>query len=446
MKNFEEFKDLWLNETNKIKIKKGFEHLVFIVVQPENLGWNFGIEKQLQTTLLQTSGGFTGAGTGHNQKLCHLTELNDVLDTCDEYTYAMIVSTGMVFDMISYPTSIESFCKWTEGDEFCRAHIIVHPDKPAFLHHQHMELNLDIWRRKEKPNLHNKWEKYIRSSDNFHDDYTPSTLKVSGFPTITNFSIVDRKHKAWSYGHLEDRKKLHDLNWNIIVDRTFGWRDQLDMTDNYFKILMTRMYETFYVENTENLGKLPDDEFNLIITPTAGYSGEVFADRLNFNGDIVFYDYCSENVDIKQNIVEMNMTMDDIKLYSKNETQMFIFNDYGGDIPHTDELKKRGMTFGTHEELRKLQLNMYEECDIEYKVFDVIDSCLAGNKWFVEKIKDKRVFMDISNIYGYHVSHVCYTFPELLKSFDKLIELLDTHTEHYYLRGTRPTKDKYAKR
>jgi len=116
MKNFEEFKDLWLNETNKIKIKKGFEHLVFIVVQPENLGWNFGIEKQLQTTLLQTSGGFTGAGTGHNQKLCHLTELNDVLDTCDEYTYAMIVSTGMVFDMISYPTSIESFCKWTEGD------------------------------------------------------------------------------------------------------------------------------------------------------------------------------------------------------------------------------------------------------------------------------------------------------------------------------------------
>ena len=444
MKSFDEFKTLWLEETSKIKTKKGFEYLIFIIVHPEKLGWNFGIEKQLQTTLLQTSGGITGAGTGHNQKLCYLTELNDILDTCDEYTHAMIVSTGMVFDMVNHPTSIQSFYNWTRTDEFCRAHIIAHPNKPAFLHYQHIELNLDIWRRKGKPNLQNKWEKYTRSSDNFHDDYTPSTLKVSGFPTITNFSVGERKHKAWSYGHLEDHKKFHDLNWNIIMNRKFGWRDQLDMTDNYFKILMTRMYETFYVENTENLGKLPDDEFNLIITPTAGYSGEVFVDRLNFDGDIVFYDYCSENIDIKQNIVEMNMTMDDIKLYSKNETQMFIFNDCGGNIPHTDELKKRGMTFGTHEELRTLQEKMYRKYNIEYKVWDIICGINMEPEWFIDKIKNKKVFMDISNIYGYHTSHMCYDFPYLLKSFDKLVDTLEKYSEYYYLRGTRPTKDKYV--
>ncbi len=54
--------------------------------------------------------------------------------------------------------------------------------------------------------------------------------------------------------------------------------------------------------------------------------------------------------------------------------------------------------------------------------------------------------MDVSNIYGYHTSHMCYDFPYLLKSFDKLIDTLEKHTEQQDLRGTRPTKDKYVKR
>ena len=59
--------------------------------------------------MLQTSGGVTGAGTGHDQKVCYLTELNDVLDTCDNYTHAMIVSVGMVFDMVCGTTAIQRF-------------------------------------------------------------------------------------------------------------------------------------------------------------------------------------------------------------------------------------------------------------------------------------------------------------------------------------------------
>ena len=83
MKSFDDFKNLWLKHTDKIKSKKGFEHLVFIIVYPNKkappyvtLQWDFASEKQLQTTLLQTSGGVTGAGTGHDQKICYLTECN----------------------------------------------------------------------------------------------------------------------------------------------------------------------------------------------------------------------------------------------------------------------------------------------------------------------------------------------------------------------------------
>ena len=60
----------------------------------------------------------------------------------------------------------------------------------------------------------------------------------------------------------------------------------------------------FYAENTEGLGKIPQGKFDVIFTPTAGYSGEVFAEKLDFDGDVIFYDVCSENIEVKQNVVE----------------------------------------------------------------------------------------------------------------------------------------------
>ena len=106
-------------------------------------------------------------------------------------------------------------------------------------------------------------------------------------------------------------------------------------------------------------------------------------------------------------------------------------------------LNERTKSFGAFEELRFLQEKMYNTYDIKYKVWDIICGINIESDWFIEKIKSKKVFMDISNIYGYHTSHLCYSFSYLLESFDKLIHTLEKHTDYYYLKGTRPTKDKY---
>jgi hypothetical protein len=454
MKNFEDAKNLWLEHTDKIKTKKGFEHLIFIVVYPNKkaapyvtLQWDFAAEKQLQTTLLQTSGGLTGAGTGHNQKLCYLTELNDVLDTCDNYTHAMIVSVGMVFDMVCRTTAIQRFYDWTKTGEFCRGHIIARPNEKAFLHHQHIELNLQKWRKLAKPNIRQKWEKYKRADDNFHDDYTPSwitphkrlfeTNRYQKLPTITNFPVEERRHKSWAYGHMDERRKMQNKNWELISSKKMGWRDEIDMSDPYFQILFTRMYEVFYAENTESLGRLPDKPFDLIMTPTAGYSGEVFAEKLDFDGEIVFYDYCSENIEIKQVIVDMNMSMDEILLYARNSNQIIAVNNHTSNKNHRDALHERTKSFGTHEELRILQDKMYEKYDIDYWLMDIIK---PDYEKLIKHIKNKKVFFDISNIYGYHVSHACYTLDELIDSFNRLIDTLETYTEYYYLKGSNPLK------
>ena len=444
MKIFEDTKKLWLEHRDSIKIKKELKHLIFIVVYPNKkaapyvtLQWNFAAEKQLHTTLLQTSGGITGAGTGHDQKVCYLTELNDVLDTCDNYTHAMIVSVGMVFDMVCHTTAIQRFYDWTKTGEFCRGHIIARPNEKAFLHHQHIELNLQKWRKLDKPNIRQKWDTFIRADDNFHDDYTPSWMTPHKLPTITNFSVEERRNKSWAYGHMAERRKMQNKNWELISSKKMGWRDEIDMSDPYFQILFTRMNEVFYAENTESLGRLSDKPFDLIMTPTAGYSGEVFAEKLDFDGEIVFYDYCSENIEIKQVIVDMNMSMDEILLYARNSNQIIAVNNHTSNKNHRDALHERTKSFGTHEELRILQDKMYEKYDIDYWLMDIIK---PDYEKLIKHIKNKKVFFDISNIYGYHISHACYTLNELIDSFNKLIDTLETHTEYYYLKGANPLK------
>ena len=451
MKSFKDFKSLWLEHTDKIKPKKETEHLVFIIMYPNKkappyvtLQWDFASEKQLQTTLLQTSGGITGAGIGHDQKICYLTELNDVLNTCDKYSHAMIVSVGMVFDMICQKTAIENFYDWSKADQFCRGHIIARPNEKAFIHHQHIELNLKKWRSLGKPNIRGKWDNFIRADDNFHDDYTPSWLTPHKLPTITNFSVDERRHKAWAYGHMAERREMQNKNWNIISSKKIGWREDVDKNDSYFDILFTRMGEKFYAENTEAIGTLSDKPFDLIMTPTAGYSGEVFAEKLDFDGKILFYDYCSENIEIKQKIVNMNMSMEELFKY-KNILQHRWRTGYNISFVHNLDdrqtqnkfVRERAKTFGAFEEVRMLQEKMIDNYNVDYWLVDIIQ---PDYKKLIKHIKNKKVFFDISNIYGYHISHACYTLDELIDSFNRLIDTLETHTEYYYLRGTNPLK------
>ncbi len=91
MNNFDEFVTLWVGETENKKIYTRFKHMLFLVVYPDKLKWDFGIEKQTQTTTFMVSGGATGGNSGHDVHFCYRSEVHDVLLNCD-HTHAMIVS------------------------------------------------------------------------------------------------------------------------------------------------------------------------------------------------------------------------------------------------------------------------------------------------------------------------------------------------------------------
>ena len=443
MNSFEEFATLWSKHSVGNK-KRSLSNFIFVLVYPDNLKWDFGIEKQTQTTCLHITGGLTGGNNSHKLVFCRLSQVDNILKSRNE-THAMIVTVGMCFDMTNpYHTPITSFFEFCKTEEYCRAHIIAKPNAAAYLHMQHVEINLTKWREIDCPPIFEKWKEYERAEDNFHDDYTPSWIIPKDRPKIINFSHYDRKHKAWSYPF--DRAELQNETWNKIKSQ-----GEIELDDQYFKILYTRVESVFFVENTESfdpLSKLiPKSNFNLIMNPASGYYGECLVDKLNFDGEIIFYDYNEKNVEIKKNIVDMNMTMEEIIMYNKNlnpsgrfrpswpeKTQRMNFN--------TDErLILRSKSFGEFEQLRKLQEKMLQEHKVSYWHLDI----LKLDEEFVQRIKGKRLFINVSNIFPYHMSHLYYTLKELYSSYDNLIDMLNEHTEYYEIVGKTPVKENMEK-
>ena len=115
----------------------------------------------------------------------------------------MVVSIGMVFDMVGHNqgqqiTPITDFYNFAESGEYIKGHIIAKKRQSAYLHHQHMNVNVDMWKTLGCPPLDEKWLKYERSDNNFHDDYTPFWLTPRDRPKIINFTIDERRRKSFS--------------------------------------------------------------------------------------------------------------------------------------------------------------------------------------------------------------------------------------------------------
>ena len=421
MNNFDEFVSLWEKETKNIKIKKDFKHMLFLIVYPDKLKWDFGIEKQTQTTTFMVTGGDTGASTGHDVRFCYRSEVHDVLLKCD-HTHVMIVSVGMVFDMVSggpekRVTPITDFYDFVKSGKFCKAHIMAKPGQQVFFHHQHMNLNLTIWKDIGAPDMSKRYDLIKRSDDNFHDDYTPSWADVERMPTIINFTHSERARKSFSYYRNTQTEYWKDL-------------DNVDMNDYYFSRFMTRIRKQFYIENTERIGELPTEKFDIIFSTTAGYRAALLADQLEFDGEVVLFDYCQENLDIKQMIIEMNMSLPEINSYGK-------MIDHDMVLP--DSIAKQSVKgMGSFENLRQLEEKLERDYDIEYWLMDLIS---PNYDRILEKIQGKTVFFDATNIFCYHMSHAYYTLDELVNSYNKLLDVLKS-ADRTYFRGYRPTKQR----
>ena len=276
-----------------------------------------------------------------------------------------------------------------------------------------------MWKKIGCPPLDERWKEYDRSDNNYHDDYTPFWIKPKDRMLINNFNHSERERKSFSY---------YKPEYNEI------WRNfcLAEEDDFYFSRFLTRISKPFYVQNNERLKPLPDHQFDVIFSPTAGYITETMVERLNHTGEVVFYDYCQENVDIKEQIVEMNM--------SRNEINYFLKNTHIGHHivdNHTGSLgAERNKALGEFDTVRKYQEKMLENCTIDYVLMDLIN---PDYNMIKKRVQGKNVLFNMSNIFSYHMSHALYTFEELILSWYRLMKTLETANKCYII-GSKPTK------
>jgi hypothetical protein len=234
---------------------------------------------------------------------------------------------------------------------------------------------------------------------------------------INNFNHSERERKSFSY---------YKPEYNEI------WRnfDLAEEDDFYFSRFLTRINKQFYVQNNERLKSLPDHQFDVILSPTAGYITETMVERLNHTGEVVFYDYSQENVDIKEQIVGMNMSRNERNYFLKNMDHQIVDN-------HTESLgAERNKGLGEFDTVRKYQEKMLENCAIDYVLMDLIN---PNYNMIEEIVQGKSVLFNMSNIFSYHMSHALYTFEELTLSWYRLMKTLETANKCYII-GSKPTK------
>ena len=134
----------------------------------------------------------------------------------------------------------------------------------------------------------------------------------------------------------------------------------------------------------------------------------------------------------------MSMDFEDLETYARISGHDIVFS---SNIPenfaNSNKLKKRVETYGSFEECRELQQKMLDNYDSDYWLIDIIE---PDYEKIIKKVKGKKVYFDLSNIFSYHVSHACYTLEELVDSLEYLTNVLSENTEYFFMKGKRPTK------
>ena len=127
----------------------------------------------------------------------------------------------------------------------------------------------------------------------------------------------------------------------------------------------------------------------------------------------------------------MNMSLEEIYMLKEVSDEIMVGN------RNNSPSANRVLGMGSFDELRKMQAEMFERCEIDYWLMDIINP--DYNK-LAEKVKDKIVLFDTSNIFSYHMSHAYYTLDELVNAYNKLHQILIESSNMCWFQGTRPTK------
>jgi len=437
--NYESYEDFiaelqLANEDARISRYKDY---AFIILKNTKIPWCWYTEKLTQNLFWNLSGGITGAGSGHHIYFEDNLQ-NGLLKAKDAgKTHAMVCSVGMVLNgkvpnQKDNFTPVQSFFKFAESDKFMKAHILAHPNKPATIHQQHLEINLQQWNGEDLLKL---GEDYERSEENFHDDYTPHWIKVPQHPLIDNFPAGERRWKKFLYPHKEFEKNANYVEDCIIHQHHgFGHVAKNDFIEINGPSVWSKKY---YLRNNEQpLHRNTDKKFDVIFAPSAG----IFAESLYnlFGHDTtktIIYDYEQKFLNFKKTILNNGFCdNEDLRTYGKyleKEYPKLCF-DYAqmGFINNAKAYENLEKEYDLDKK-EKIQ-NDFIKSDYTFKRIDLLNYNFDD---IIDDINGKSVLFFTSNVFRYSPVWIIYDFHHIKNQYLSLINTLENNTSDYLYLG-----------
>jgi hypothetical protein len=410
------------------QVKESQKHLAFIILENHKIPWTWYKEKMAQYLFWNMQGGVTGAGSGHCVYFYNDIDTALKESKANGHTHAMVCTIGMLIsgfgNQITVKTPIQNFYEFSESDEFMRAHIIAHPNKPATIHTQHFEINLNKWNGKSITELGHLYE---RGLDNIHDDYTPIWIDTKIHPRINNFTREERSEKNFMYPHRD-----YEMHENIFHNflKTGSITTSLNNYESSTLLIKhaQRKRKRFYYENNEVLPSDLNTKYDVIIAPTAGLIPEFLYDKYGHKDTkVIIFDYDPVFLKVKQHIIECGFVGDDLLRYMDHLSSEYGNSEY---IFSCGRTPNQAHAFvGNSDVIQDASrvVDKLAEADYEMKLVNILSDDF---EWINELVKDKTVMFYVSNIFKYYITWLYCDTNTIIDQYNKLDKALQSSSSY----------------
>lgn len=236
------------------------------------------------------------------------TDEDRLLSKLADYDYAVIMSPGTEY--INGYAFFDSLNNLITNDFFLAGHVLDRSKYDAYyeLHHQCYVINLKYYRQLNYPEvgkleynvLHQQIEP-LRSTENFHDDYTPKTVSKG-----TTEKLYNNRCHGWNLLSLSFKNNLPVLVFDESI-RNNKKHYYPEVEQEYYKHSEYIEYkfnfcknEFVHTTNTEWSTGITE-RYNQVVIPA---SGTLYLDLIT-SGVVVFYDYNQKSLDYyKENCIK----------------------------------------------------------------------------------------------------------------------------------------------
>ena len=284
---------------NVVEFKVGSNPIAFCFIDNThqyNSAWTQELIKNLAD---YTISNLTSKGYNVYQSDNEDSALTRVVDL--EYNYAVVFSTGTEF--INGSEFFKEVERLVNTDFYVYGHILDRGEAYYELHHQCYLINLKKYKELGCPkigqiNLGNTHQQQVprRSVDNIHDNYTPLWIEPGNYDRVYNHQLhgwnliskileVGGTIRAFDEKIRNNKKHYYPENQNDFLKHISWAYSRYQYCANEF----------VHTNNTE-LIKIPNGEYEQIITPA---SGTWFIDYIKNDQPVtvVYYDYNQQSLD-----------------------------------------------------------------------------------------------------------------------------------------------------